>query len=304
MEHVVWSEQPSLRTPTLIAAFTGWNDAGDAASGAAQHLAASWQARKIATIDPEDFFEFQATRPQVRLRDGHTREIVWPPNELYAASTPTGDVLVLSGTEPQLRWRTFCEQIIEVAKQFDVRLVLTLGALLADVPHTRPVRIIGTASEQQLIDRFELQRSRYQGPTGIVGVLQDACTRMGLSSASLWAAVPSYAPGTPSPKATLALVQRTTDIVGLAVETHSLERKSLDYEQEMTRNVADDDDLAGYVNRLESAFDDGSDDLQDDDADEVNATDETDDGPELAADPASADQLVEEVERFLRDQGS
>ena len=296
MEHVLWYEQPTLRAPTFVAAFSGWNDAGDAASLALAHLLTTWQARKIAVIDPEEFFEFQATRPHVRLRDGHLREIVWPANELWAASTPAGDVLLLAGTEPQLRWRTFTNEIIEMAKMFDTAMVMTFGALLADVPHNRPVNIIGTASDQRIIERFDLQQSRYEGPTGIVGVLQDACNRAGMASASLWGAVPAYAPGTPSPKVALALVQRFVDMTGAQVDVRQLERDTMAYERELSSNVADDDDLAGYVRRLQEAHDEHEDDDQEDDGpDEPVAS---------PAEPPSADQLVEEVERFLRDQGS
>lgn len=289
MEHVAWHERPQLRTPTLIAAFTGWNDAGDAASLAVQQMVATWKATKIAEIDPEEYFEFQATRPLVRLVDGQTREIVWPPNEFYAASTPGGDVLLLSGTEPQLKWKSFCRQIVEVAQTFGAHMVVTLGALLADVPHSRPVNIMGTATDQRLIDRFELSRSRYEGPTGIVGVLQDACTTAGLQAVSLWAAVPAYAPGTPSPKAALGLLRRTVDIIGTPADLRDLVDASGDYEAEVASNVADDDELAGYVRRLEDAYDENDDDEDDEPA-----------GLEEPADPAS---LVEEVERFLRDQG-
>lgn len=289
MEHVAWHERPQLRTPTLIAAFTGWNDAGDAASLAVQQMVATWKATKIAEIDPEEYFEFQATRPLVRLVDGQTREIVWPPNEFYAASTPGGDVLLLSGTEPQLKWKSFCRHIVEVAETFGAQMVVTLGALLADVPHSRPVNIMGTATDQRLIDRFDLQRSRYEGPTGIVGVLQDACTTAGFQAVSLWAAVPAYAPGTPSPKAALSLLRRTVDIIGTPADLRDLADASGDYEAEVASNVADDDELAGYVRRLEEAYDEHDDDTDDEPA-----------GLEEPADPAS---LVEEVERFLRDQG-
>ena len=289
MEHIAWRERPQLRTPTLIAAFTGWNDAGDAASLAVQQMISTWNATKVAEIDAEEYFEFQATRPLVRLVDGVTRQIVWPPNELYAASTPGGDVLLLAGTEPQLRWRSFCKQITEAAASFQSPMVVTLGALLADVPHSRPVNIMGTATDQRLIDRFELQRSGYQGPTGIVGVLQDACTTAGMSSISLWAAVPAYAPGTPSPKAALGLLRRAVDLIGTPADTRGLEHASGDYEREVASNVADDEELAGYVRRLEEAYDH--------DAHEGEPT------TERTADAPDADALMDEVERFLRDQG-
>jgi predicted ATP-grasp superfamily ATP-dependent carboligase len=291
MDHVLWSSRPDLRTPVLITAFTGWNDAGDAASMAVQHLVEAWSAELVATIDGEEFFDFQSTRPNVRLIDGMTRAIEWPSTELYAARTPGGDVLLLLGTEPQLKWRTFCRAITETATEYQTSMVVTLGALLADVPHARPVSLIGTATDQELIDRFGLQRSRYEGPTGINGVLHDACGQAGLASASLWAAVPAYAPGTPSPKAALALVRRTAGIVGTPVITAELEQGATEYEREVDGVVAGDEDLAGYVRRLE-AMADG----EDDDEDDEDATEEV-------LDEGGTDRLVEEVERFLRDQG-
>jgi proteasome assembly chaperone (PAC2) family protein len=282
-----WDEEPELRAPALVVAFTGWNDAADAASLAVRSLIEGWGARRIASIDPEEYFEFQATRPQVRLVDGVTREIVWPGNELWAASAPHGDVLLLLGTEPQLKWRTFCGLITGVAQRYRSPFVVTLGALLADVPHRRPVSIIGTASDQATIDRHGLQRSRYEGPTGIVGVLHDACTRDGLLSASLWAATPAYAPGTTSPKAALALVRRCLGMLGASLDLRALEDAARRYEAEVDAQVADDDDLSGYVRRLETMASD------DEDADEV---------PPVAADERSAEQLLEELEQFLRDQ--
>jgi predicted ATP-grasp superfamily ATP-dependent carboligase len=288
MEHVQWSSRPSLHQPFLLAAFTGWNDAGDAASSAIRHLIDVWRAEQVATIDPEEFYDFSTTRPQVRLVDGLTREIVWPANELWAASTPGGDVLLLVGAEPQLRWRTFCRQITEIAAEQQVSLVLTLGALLADVVHSRPVSMIGTATDQALIDRFQLARSRYEGPTGILGALNDACSRARLASASLWAAVPAYAPGIASPKAALALVERAAAIVGTPAAPGTLGAAVPEYETEVAELVASDDDLAGYVDRLETYTDD----------------DDDDDGPvDPVAEDATVERFVEDVERFLRDQG-
>lgn len=177
MEHVRWLAQPSLQRPILIAAFTGWNDAADAASNSVRHLVEAWQAQPLAEIDPEEFTDFATVRPHVRLTPEQRRTIVWPTVGAWSASTPGGDVILVLGPEPALRWRLFTQQLIGIAQQFDVSMVLTLGALLADVPHSRPVQLIGTATEQDTIDRFDLQRSRYEGPTGIVGVVQDACTR-------------------------------------------------------------------------------------------------------------------------------
>jgi proteasome assembly chaperone (PAC2) family protein len=213
---------------------------------------------------------------------------VWPTNELWAASTPGGDVLLLVGAEPQLRWRTFCHQITDIAADQHVSLVLTLGALLADVVHSRPVSMIGTATDQSLIDRFQLARSRYEGPTGILGVLNNACSQAGLPSASLWAAVPAYAPGIVSPKAALALVERAAAIVGTPAAPGALDAAVAEYETEVAELVASDDDLAGYVSRLET--------YSDDDDDEDEATD-------VVAEETTVERFVEDVERFLRDQG-
>jgi predicted ATP-grasp superfamily ATP-dependent carboligase len=282
MEHVVWSARPRLRTPILVAAFTGWNDAGDAASLAVKYLGDGWDADPIASIDPEEFFEFQATRPQVRLVDGETREIVWPANDFHAAVTDGNrDVVLLLGTEPQLKWRRFCTEVLEVARALEVSQVVTLGALLADVAHNRPVSLIGTASDAELIERFHLERSRYEGPTGITGVLSHTCAREGIPAMSLWAAVPHYVGGAPSPKAALALVQRTSELVDAPVRTAALEIAAAAYEREIDQLVEDDEDLQGYVARIE----------------ELRAEEEA----EEHAEGVSGERLVAEVEQFLRD---
>ena len=203
MEHVRWTSRPNLHRPVLIAAFEGWNDAGDASSNAVRWLHERWGAEPFAFIDPEEFFDFSATRPRVRLDEGHQREIVWPAFEFSTATIPGTDteVVLLLGTEPQLRWRTFSEQVVAVADACGVRLAITLGALLADVSHAAPVSVIGTAYDPDVVGRLGLTQSSYEGPTGIVGVLHDALARAGVDSASLWAAVPSYVPSAPSPKA-------------------------------------------------------------------------------------------------------
>ncbi len=282
MDHVRWYDRPKLNRPVLVAAFEGWNDAGDAASGAARYLRDRWGARPFANIDPEEFYDFSSTRPEVRLTEGVTREIVWPIVELSAAALPggEGDVIVLLGTEPELKWRTFTDQIVGVAQALGVEMVVTLGALLADVAHTRPVKITGTAASQELVARLGLERSTYEGPTGIVGVLHDACARARLASASLWAAVPHYVAATPSPKASLALIERATRLLSTSIMTADLETRSLDYERQVSEIVASDDDVAAYVRRLESSADE--DDLAD------------------MARP-DADSLADEVERFLRE---
>jgi len=305
MEHVRWLAQPTLQQPVLIAAFTGWNDAADAASNSVRHLVEAWHAQPLAEIDPEEFTDFATVRPHVRLTAEQTRAIVWPTVGLWSARTPGGDVILMLGPEPALRWRLFTEQIVGIAQRFQASMVLTLGALLADVPHTRPVQLIGTATDQGTIDRFDLQRSRYEGPTGIVGVLQDACTRTDLPSASLWAAVPAYASQVPSPKASLALVQRACEMVGTPAPVGRMQAEADEYDTRVTNLVADDGDLIGYVARLESMSDNGElDDFDpDDDLDDEDDLDDTV-GGELAPDTeVDSDELMAELERFLRDQG-
>jgi predicted ATP-grasp superfamily ATP-dependent carboligase len=282
MEIVRWERRVQLRRPVLIAAFEGWNDAGDGASLAVGYLAEAWSARRFATVDPEEFYDFTATRPQVRLGEDGTRQIEWPATELWAAGLPgTGrDVVLLRGVEPQLRWRTFCAAVVGVARTVGAELVVTLGALLADVPHTRPVRVSGMAHDPMLAERLGLHRSTYEGPTGIVGILHDACIRAGLPSASLWASVPHYVSQVPSPKAALALVERSAALVGTRVDPVELRAAALAYVEQVSERVADDEDAAAYVAQLEAADDEEQ---------------------ESASALPSGDTLAAEVERFLRD---
>ena len=249
MEHLRWTgERPQLQRPVLVAAFEGWNDAGDAATTAARYLRDHWGAEPFADIDPEDFYDFTSTRPHVQLRDGETREIVWPRNDLFATGPGAPiDAIVVVGIEPHLRWRTFCEHIVEVARAYDVSMVVTLGALLADVPHTRPTSVIGTGTDSELIERLGLRRSSYEGPTGIVGVLQDALGRAGFPSASLWATVPAYVPGAPSPKAALALVERAAELLETSLTTTDLEILSAAYERQVSQVVDGDEEMTEYV---------------------------------------------------------
>jgi predicted ATP-grasp superfamily ATP-dependent carboligase len=321
MEHVRWLAHPTLHRPVVIAAFTGWNDAGDAASNSVRHLVEAWGAQALAEIDPEEFTDFATVRPHVRLTPELQRTIVWPTVGVWSASTPGGDVILVLGPEPALRWRLFTEQLVGIATHFGASIVLTLGALLADVPHSRPVQLIGTATDQQMIDRFGLQRSRYEGPTGIVGVLHDACARADLASASLWAAVPAYASQLPSPKATLALVRRTCEMIGSPAPVARLEAEAHEYDSRVSAMVDDDSDLVGYVARLEHMADageldeyDGGDDDQDDDLDDDDrvggelggefGSSLGDDRPAPLTESAlDSDELMAEVERFLRDHG-
>ena len=281
MEYVRWNDRPQVRRPVLIAAFEGWNDAGEAATTAVRYLRDRWGAHRFASIDPEEFFDFTATRPQVRLRNGVTREIVWPSNEMWWASlgSENQDVILLVGSEPQLRWRTFCGEIVKVAEELDVEMVVVLGALLADVAHTRPVRVTGTAVSPDLVGKLGLMRSNYEGPTGIVGVLHDALAKAEIPSASLWANVPHYVGATPSPKAALALIDRTARLIEVPVVTADLAQLAVDYERQVTEIVADDDDAVAYVRRLEE--------------------DAETEGLELR----TGEELAAELQQFLRDQG-
>src|SRR5919201_1425917 len=248
MDALAWeAEPPQLRSPVLVAAFAGWNDAAGAATTALTTAAESLDAEVIAQIDPEEFFDFQANRPTISLTEGQTREIEWPGNVLLAATPPGAerDLLFLAGTEPNLRWRTFSDGIADAAELLGVEMVVTLGALIADVAHTLPVPITGLASDEELVERLDLARSNYEGPTGVVGVLHDACGRRGIPSASLWAAVPN-------PKAALALLRRLEGLVGVAVEASGLEEESESYESQVSRAVAANPEIEELVQRLEA----------------------------------------------------
>jgi predicted ATP-grasp superfamily ATP-dependent carboligase len=256
MQPLRWDYRPDgLRAPALVCAFKGWNDAADAASTAVTFVGGALGARRFATIDPEDFYDFQATRPRITLVDGDAREIVWPAVELYEARVPRAprDLILLAGSEPSFRWRTFTKLIVELAEAIGTQLVVTLGALLADVPHTRPVSVTGLASDRALVSRLGLAPSSYEGPTGIVGILHAACQRAGLPSASLWAAVPHYIAATPNPKAALALVRKLEGLVGVAVDASGLETAAGDYERQVNLAVQSDPDVQAFVERLEQA---------------------------------------------------
>src|SRR5438128_4865108 len=247
------AERPSLREPVLITAFRGWNDGGQGASLAGGYLAKTWEAERLAEIEPENFYDFQATRPHVSLVDGQTRHIEWPENAFYHAPIPglERDAVLLLGIEPNLRWRTFTGMVVDLARDLGVELMITLGSLLADVPHTRPSPVTGGASDPELIERLGLQRSRYEGPTGIVGVLHDACGRAGIPSVSLWAAVPHYVSLAPSPRAALALCQRLSDILDAEIDTAELDEAADRYSEQVTEAVASDEETAAYVAELE-----------------------------------------------------
>jgi proteasome assembly chaperone (PAC2) family protein len=273
--------RPELEKPVLIAAFRGWNDGAQAASLAAGYLAKNWDAEEFAEIDPENFFDFQATRPHVSLEDGLMRRIDWPETGFYHAR-PDGfdrDIVLLLGIEPNLRWRTFSDLVVGLASELEVELMITLGALLADVPHTRPSPVTGSATDSELVERLGLSASRYEGPTGIVGILHDACREAGIPSASLWAAVPHYVSLTPSPRAAVALCERLGSLIGVDIDVEELEEAAQSYEEQVSEAVASDEETAAYVDELE------------------RRSDQLDDATELP----SGDALAAELTRFLRE---
>ncbi len=265
----------------LVAAFRGWNDGAQGASLAASYLAQSWKARRFADVDPEEFFDFQAVRPHVRLEEGLTRRVDWPENAFYHATVPGSerDAVLLLGVEPNMRWRTFCGEVVGLARDLEVDLVVTLGALLADVPHTRPAPVTGSATDPQLVEELGLAASRYEGPTGIVGILHDSCRGAGMPSASLWAAVPHYVSLAASPKAALALCRRLGDLLGTGLELGDLERASEAYELQVSAAVSQDEETEAYVHELEQRRDTLGEEL----------------------DVPSGDTLAEELTRFLRE---
>jgi len=269
----------------MVCAFRGWNDAAASASTALSAVASSLDSEQIARIDPEEFFDFQSTRPTITMEDGATRRIEWPENNLIAVRVPTADrdLVLLDGTEPNLRWRTFSETVATAADALGVEMVISLGALIAEVSHTLPVPITGLASEEALVDELELERSNYEGPTGIVGVIHDLCRQAGIDSASLWAAVPHYVAAVPNPKAALALLRRLEGLTGIAVEASELEEETADYEEQIGRAIAANPEIEELVARIE--------------AEQVDLLSE--EGTDLP----SADTIASEFQRFLRQRG-
>ncbi len=279
--HLIWNVDDvplELRSPVLLAAFEGWNDAGEASSTAARYIRDHYEAVHVATIDAEDFFDFTVARPHVCLDEDDVRQIVWPSTSIHVAQVPDADhdLVCVIGHEPQLRWRTFVDHIAHTAEVFDAAMVCTLGALLTDVPHTRPTQVYGGSDDASLAERLDLSPSTYEGPTGIVGVLASGLRDRGVMTASFWASVPSYVSNAPSPKAALALVERLCQVFEVDVPRTDLEILAADYERQVTELVAEDEGTAEYVKQLEADFDE-----------------------ETAEDP---DRLVAEVEDFLRNQ--
>ncbi len=244
---------PELNDPVLIVAFAGWNDAGSAATHATQFLIKRLQADRFAHIDPEEFYNFSEVRPHVRLRDGLYREIRWPANEFFASSSANlkRSMVLGLGIEPHLRWKAYSAAFLDVAKQCGVRLVITLGALLADVAYSRPVRVVGFSSDPDIATQLQLTPSRYEGPTGIVGVLNDACRQAELTSISFWANVPHYISAAPNPKAALALVTRLESFLHIALDTTELVTGAAEFDTQVTKAIAENPNLAAYVKQLE-----------------------------------------------------
>ncbi len=286
MDAVRRFSKPVLRTPRAVVAFEGWNDACEAASGVAEYLIEqAGVAEPFAVIDPEEFFDFQVRRPTVSIDDGDTRRLTWPTTKFFAVKTPTQprDVIVVLGEEPSFRWKTFARHVTKVLVEMDVEEALLLGAYIGQVAHTRPIPIAGVATDPSLVERHGLARSNYEGPTGIIGVLQEACREVGLPAVSLWAATPHYLAANANPRAMLALAGRAKDILLLPTDLAGLERAAADFDRRVADAVESSDDLAEYVSELEEG----------DDAWMPRQ-------PEF--DPGLTDDLVQEIESFLRDQ--
>jgi predicted ATP-grasp superfamily ATP-dependent carboligase len=271
----------------LVAAFRGWNDAGDAASAAVEFIRARFDPKEVARIDPDEFIDFTSVRPTIRLEEGRTREIDWPVTTIASAEVPgaESDLAILQGVEPSLRWRRYSEAIVHVARELDASMVITLGSLLADVPHTRPVNITGIASDAALVDRLGFDHTSYEGPTGITGVLHHVCAAAQLPSVSLWASVPHYVAAAPNPKVALALVRAFEGAAGVVVDASDLESAAEDYERQVSAAVASDPEVKAFVERLETAMDE--------------VTEE--EGP--PGNLPSADTIAHDFQKFLRQRG-
>lgn len=281
-EYVRNPEAATLRSPVMITAFEGWNDAGDAATTAVQQLALAWNAEPLVDLDPDNYYDFQVSRPTTKLVEGVTRTLEWPTTRLTLCRLPDSphDIVLVHGVEPNFRWRAFCEELLDHAFALDVSLVVNLGSLLADVPHTRPIQVTGSAYDEQTAAQWNLSRSSYEGPTGIVGVLQDACVQKGLPSVSFWAAVPHYVSQAPSPKAALALLHRVEEVLDLEVPLGTLPEQADEWETEVSAVAAEDTDISEYIRTLEEQ--------------------EVEDDP---LKPASGDVIAAEFERYLRRRG-
>lgn len=269
---------PALRSPVMILAFGGWNDAGEAATGAASHLLNTWTASLIAQVDPEDFYDFQVNRPMVSVDDSKFRTLTWPTTEVFGIATPQYDfdLLVVKGVEPSMKWRTFAANILDLADDLDVAMILTLGSLLADTPHSRPISVSGSGAHPDIAERLGVEVSRYEGPTGILGVIQESAQRRGIDAVSLWAAIPHYAAASPSPKATLALINALEDFLNISLPQGDLPEQSQSWEKTVDEMAAEDSEISEYVRQLEASRD------------------------ESELPEATGDSIAREFERYLR----
>ncbi|MBA8823667.1 proteasome assembly chaperone (PAC2) family protein [Saccharopolyspora lacisalsi] len=276
------TQPPELTDPVILLAFEGWNDAGDAASTAIEHLQLTWDASSWTEIDPDPYYDFQVSRPTVRLTEGLTREVTWPTTRLSVCRPPgsTHDLVLVHGIEPNMRWRAFCTELLSLIESVGARTVVTLGALLADSPHTRPVPVTGAAYDEDSANRFGMNQSRYEGPTGIVGVFQDMCVRAGIPSISFWAAVPHYVSQPPSPKATLALLHRVEETLDTEVPLSNLPERAEEWESTVSEMAEEDEDVRNYVRALEERGD-----------------------AESSMTETSGDAIAEQFERYLRRRG-
>ena len=274
-------EWPTLTNPVLVAAFEGWNDAGDAATGAVEHLELVWDAQPLTEIDPDDYYDFQVNRPNVSLVDGVSRRITWPTTRFSTCRPPGADfdLVLVRGIEPNMRWRMFCREILGLITELDVQIVVTLGALLSDTPHTRPIQVTGTAYDSDAAARFGLERSRYEGPTGIVGVLQDACVGAGIQAVSFWAGVPHYVSQPPNPKATISLLHSVEEVLDIPVPLAELPQQADEWQKLVDEMAAEDEEVVEYIRNLEE---------RDDEIDETELKD------------TSGDAIAREFERYLR----
>jgi proteasome assembly chaperone (PAC2) family protein len=278
--HVEWKSRPEVRRPVVVCAFSGWNDGGEAASTAARYLREDLGASRFARVDPEEFFDFQMHRPTVRLVEGITRRIDWPQNDFAIARSARRDLIVFSGTEPNTRWRTYCDALLEVARSLEAELLVTLGAFLADVPHTADPPIAVASADPAWLERPGVVPARYEGPTGIVGVLHDMAGSAGLPSVSLWGAAPHYLSANANPRVALALLEQLRELLDLELDTGRMERAARAWLEQVNEAIEEDGNLAGYVRRLERASEEGED-----------------------VEMPSGDDLAAELERYLRERG-
>jgi proteasome assembly chaperone (PAC2) family protein len=255
---------PLLRNPVMVIAFTGWNDAAEGASGALSHLLSAWRDKDdevvpqlIADVDAEEFYDFQVNRPHISIDESSIRSITWPGTQVFGLAVPSmvRDLVIVTGVEPSMRWKSFTSELLDLADDLEVSLVVTLGSLLADSPHTRPITVTGTGAHPNIAERLGVTVSTYEGPTGILGIIQDSCMRRGIDAVSFWAAVPHYASNSPSPKASLALINSLEDFLDISIPLGSLQTDSDQWEKSVDELAAEDADVAEYVKSLEESKD-------------------------------------------------